>query len=935
MKKIVTVIVLLMTMFITGFAQSTTDLNAPLPINPNIRMGKLPNGMTYYIMRNTKPEHRAEFRLAVNVGSTQENDDQQGLAHFTEHMAFNGSAHFQKNDLVDYIESIGSKFGADLNAYTSFDETVYMLQVPTDSVQIIDKAFLIYEDWAHNLSFDPTEIDKERGVVTEEWRLGQGANERMRRQYWPTMFKDSRYAVRLPIGKKDILQNCKYETLSSFYHEWYRPENMAFIVIGDINVDEMEAKIKKQFTFKNTNPTRTLQSFPVPDTHGVIVSKATDKEATNTVIQILYKLPKEAVKTVGDFRKDLIADVYNTMLGARMRELTQQENPPFVFGNTSYSGLVRTKNAYRSFAVVKDGGIERGIETLVTENQRVKKYGFTTTELERIKKEMIRNVETQYNEKDKTDSKNFTRAIVANFLDAEPIPGIAYEYEFYKKQLPSITIEEVNALAKKWIHEDDAMVVITGPEKGAATMPTDDKVKEILKNVMTKDIKPYEDKVSDSPLLANKPTAGKVVDVKETKEMGITTWKLSNGATIILKPTDFKNDEIIFTGFSMGGTSLVADKDYLNASECATIIDNGGIGSFDAVQLQKQLAGKVANVNPYIDDAKQGFTGHCAPSDMEMMFQLVYLYFTNLNKSKTDFQAYIEREKGLLQNRSSSPDAAFQDTIKVTMGQYNLRSNPMTEKQLAEINMDRVFEIFQERFADANGFTFTFVGNFKPETIKPMIELYIGGIPMKANKGVEKCKDLGLNPPKGKIEKTIRRGIEPKSSVSIKLTNKFVYNRKNRNDLNLLMRLVSIKLREQMREEKSGVYGVRATPSMSHYPTQSYELNFGWGCAPENVEILIKTMWEEIEKIKATGCNDKDMLKIKETALRERETYLKENRFWLGAINNSAFDGENILELNDYTAYVNGLKSDDFKRLANQYLTKENMAQFTLIPTIK
>ena len=430
--------------------------------------------------------------------------------------------------------------------------------------------------------------------------------------------------------------------------------------------------------------------------------------------------------------------------------------------------------------------------------------------------------------------------------------------------------------------------------------------------------------------MANKPSPGKVVETKENKEMGITTWKLSNGVTINLKPTDFKNDEIMFTGFSMGGISLYSDKDYLNASECATIIDNGGIGEFDAVQIQKLLSDKKANVSPFIDDARQGFTGNCSPQDMETMFQMLYLYFTNPNKSKTDFQAYIEKERGLLQNRSSSPEAAFQDTVKVTMGQYNVRSMPMTEKKLIEIDFDKVHEIFRERFSDPNGFTFTFVGNFKPETIKPMIELYIGGITTKNRK--ENFKDLGLTPPKGKIEKTVHRGVEPKSSVNIKLTNKFVYNRKNRNDLNLLMRLVSIKLRQEMREEKSGVYGIRATPSMSHYPKESYEITFGWGCAPENVDMLIKTMWEEIDKIKTKGCDDVDLVKIKETALRERETYLKENRFWMSAINNSALDNENIMELNDYTNYVNSLKSEDFKRLANQYLTKENIATFTLMP---
>ncbi len=910
---------------------SNVDLNSPVPVDPAIKIGKLKNGMTYYIMKNSKPEHRAELRLAVNVGSTQENDDQMGLAHFTEHMAFNGTSHFAKNDLVDYIESIGSKFGADLNAYTSFDETVYMLQIPTDSSNIIDKSFQILEDWAHNLTFDSIEIDKERGVVTEEWRLGQGAQERMRRQYWPTLFKDSRYAVRLPIGKKEILQNCSYETLRSFYRDWYRPENMAIVVIGDIDIAAMENKIINQFQDipRKENP-RKLQSFSVPDNKGVVVAKATDKEATFTSIQMIYKLAKDTIKTLGDYKKDIIADLYNNMLNARLRELSQNPNPPFTRASSSYHTLVRTKNAYSSSAIVKDGGIERGIEALAMENQRVKQFGFTPTELERAKKELLRYMEKQYSERDKTDSRSFTRSIVSNFLEADPIPGIEFEHDFYSRVIPSITVEDVNVLAKKWINEDNAIVIITAPDKVEATIPSDEKIKEILKNVTSAAIHPYEDNMIDKPLLAKKPTPGTITVDKTPKEFGITTWKLSNGITVNLKPTEFKNDEISFSSFSFGGTSLYEENDYLNAAECASIVDNGGLGEFDAIHLQKLLAGKVANVSPFISDVSQGMNGHCSPQDAETMFQMIYLYFTNVNRSPIDFNAYIDKRKSLLQNRSSSPDAAFQDTIRTTMAQYDFRSRPLTLETLNQIRLDRVYDIFSERFADPNGMTFTFVGNFTSESIKPLVENYLAGIPSKMRK--ETFKDRNLNPPKGVFQKYVKKGVEPKSSVSIKLTNSFVYNRKNRNDLRLLMNLVSIKLREQMREEKSGVYGVRASPSMSHYPKQTYELNFGWGCAPENVDMLISTMWEVIEKIKSTGCDDKDLLKIRETAIRERELALKENNFWLNAMNYSAMDNENIAEINDYSKYLSALKGDDFKRLANQYLVKDNVATFILRP---
>ena len=930
MKKLISSFLLLI-FIIAVRAQSPGKLTDAVPLNPNVKTGKLPNGMTYYVMHNVKPEHRAELRLAVNVGSTQENDDQQGLAHFTEHMAFNGTKNFKKNDLVDYIESIGSKFGADLNAYTSFDETVYMLQIPTDSAKIIDKSFQILEDWAHNLTFDSIEIDKERGVVTEEWRLGQGADERMRRQYWPILFADSRYAVRLPIGKKDILQNCKYETLRSFYREWYRPENMAVIVIGDIDVDKIIEKIKTQFgNIPKKENKRALQSFPVPDTKGVLIAKATDKEATNTRIELIYKLPKEKIVTLTDYRNELITSVYNYMLNTRLMQMQKQADPPFMYQYTYYGGLVRTKSAYTSIEVVKDGGIEKGLETMVTENQRVKKFGFTQTELDRIKKDILRDSERQYNERNKTESRSFTSGLVANFLSAEPCPGIEFDYNFYKQYVPGITLEEVNALAKKWINEENPVVIITAPDKAGSTIPSDEKIKTILKDVLTKDIKQYEDKVIDKPLLAKKPTPGKVTDEKQTKELGIITWKLSNGATIILKPTDFKNDEIQFNSFSFGGSSLYSDKDYLNASQCATIIDNGGLGEFDANDLTKVLSGKVAHASPYVSNTTQGMYGSCSPQDIETMFQMIYLYFTNPNKNKTDYLAYIDQQKGFLQNRSSRPESAFQDTIQETMGQYNYRSMPMTEEKLKQIDFDRVFEIHKERFSDPSGFTFTFVGNFKTETIKSFIEQYIGGIPAMNKK--ETFKDLGIKPPKGTVNKLVKKGVEPKSSVSISLTGAFEYNRKNRNDLRILMNLVSIKLREQMREEKGGVYGVGAYPITNHYPNQNYEINFRWGCAPENVDMLISTMWETIEKIKANGCDDKDLTKIKETAIREREVSLKDNRFWTGAISANVMDGENLLDILTYNEYINSFKSEDLKKLANKYLTKENIAKFVLMP---
>jgi zinc protease len=621
MKRLLSFLLLLS---VTVCVQAQGDLQKPLPVDPKIRMGVLPNGMKYYIRYNAKPEKRAELRLAVNVGSTAENDDQQGLAHFTEHMAFNGSKNFKKNELVDYLESVGTKFGPHLNAYTSFDETVYMIQIPTDKEDILNKGFQILEDWSHNLSFDSVEIDKERGVVTEEWRLGQGANERMRRTYWPVLFKDSRYAERLPIGKKDILQNCKYETLRSFYRDWYRPDLMAVMAVGDFDVDKIEALIKKEFSTVPTkqNP-RPLKVWEVPDHKQFDVSVATDKEATNTVIQLMYMLPVEKARTEGDYRKMLMRQLYNGMMNQRLEELRKKADAPFVGAYSGYDDLVRNKNAYFSYAMVKEDGIEKGLTAVVTENERVKRFGFTATELDRQKQELMRNMEKAYNERDKSESRNFVNEYVGNFLREETIPGIEFEFGMYKKYMAGITAEEINKMAGQWMaNPDNAALIITGPEKAGVTYPSADALKQMVATARLADIKPYEDKVINKPLVDKVPAAGKVVEEKEIKEVGVTVWKLSNGATVYLKTTDFKNDEILFTCNSMGGTSLYPDSNYLSADFSNAIIEESGLGEFDQTSLEKLLQGKIAEVHTSIDDYTEGLNGSCSPRDMETFFQM-------------------------------------------------------------------------------------------------------------------------------------------------------------------------------------------------------------------------------------------------------------------------------------------------------------------------
>ncbi len=569
--------------------------DAKIPVDPQIRIGVLENGVKFYIRVNQKPENRAELRLAINAGSVLENDQQQGLAHFTEHMAFNGTKNFERQELVNYLESIGMRFGPDLNAYTSFDETVYMLQIPTDSSAIVHRAFQILEDWAHNISFEDKEIDKERGVIIEEWRLRRGADSRMRDKQFPILFKDSRYAERLPIGKTEILKTFEYQTLKDYYRTWYRPDLMAVVAVGDFNPDSMQALIEQHFSnvpVPMTSVKRPL--YPVPDHDGTLFAIASDPEATRSTISIYYKQDVQAESLVTDYRKMLVENLFNSILNTRLRELVQQADPPFLFGYSSKGRFIRSKEFYTLGAGVSENGIQRGLEALLTEALRVKKYGFTGTELEREKIDMLRGLERAYNERDKTQSRVYAAEFLRNYFEQEPIPGIAYEFDLAKIYVPGITLEEVNQLADAWITPGNKVILVNMPEKEGVVIPTEEDLTAVFAIVDGKEINAYVDEVIDEPLVDVIPVSGKIVSEKIIDDLKITEWVLSNGVRVILKPTDFKNDEIRMTAFSPGGHSLYPDKDYLPAITATQIMGQSGLGKFDLMELQKKLTGKLA-----------------------------------------------------------------------------------------------------------------------------------------------------------------------------------------------------------------------------------------------------------------------------------------------------------------------------------------------------
>jgi len=915
----------------TGFS---TDLDYVIHRDPDITYGRLDNGLTYYIKTNQKPEKRVELRLAVNAGSVLEDDNQQGLAHFNEHMAFNGTKNFEKQELVDYLESIGMRFGPDLNAYTSFDETVYMLQVPTDSAELVETAFQVLEDWAHQVSFEDEEIDKERGVIVEEWRLYRGAGARIRDKQFPILLKGSKYAERMPIGKPEVIENCSYETLRKFYRDWYRPDLIAVTAVGDFDREWMESLIKKYFSRlpKVENP-REREIFPVPDHKETLFAIATDKEATRTNVSVNYKHPLKISRTVADYRDDMIVNLYNNMLNQRLYELTVQPDPPFLYGNSRKGSFLRSKDMYTLSASVEDNGVERGLQTLLVEAERVKRFGFTASELERQKKETLRWIEQLYNERDKTRSRNLAGEYVRNFLSSEPIPGIAYEYELYLRYLPDITLEEVNKLAGELITEENRVVSVSGPEKPEVTMPTEEQLTAVFAAVEQTEITPYEEVVSDEPLVKTVPEAGEIVAEYHIDELGITHWLLANGVEVILKPTDFKNDEILMTAFSPGGNSLVSDSDYIPAVTAANVIQEGGLADFNQIELEKKMAGKMVSVSPGISGLSEDMRGRSAPDDFETMLQLIYLYFTAPRKDSTTFLAYRDRMKAYIENRNANPEAVFYDTLQIILSQDHPRSKPWSLELLDKIDLDRSFEIYKERYADASDFTFIFVGNIDIDKIKPMIKTYLGGLPSLRRE--ESWRDVGVRPPEGVVTKEVYKGMEPKSRVYLVFPGEFDWSRQSRYELSAMTSAFSIKLREVIREDLSGTYGIGVSARYYYAPAHAYRIDISFGCDPERVDELTGVIMTQIDSLKTFGLEETYIEKVKEMQRRERETNLKENNFWLQSLSRVYEQHEDPMNLLDFENQVNGLTVEKVRRAAGKYFDTGNYIEVVLYPEDK
>lgn len=923
----------LILLLVTLMVQAQTGLDAKLGIDPKVKIGKLSNGLTYYLRKNVEPKNRAELRLVVNAGSILESDQQLGLAHFVEHMAFNGTKNFKKQELVDFLEKSGVNFGADLNAYTSFDETVYELQVPTDSIQVFKKAMQILEDWAHQVSFEPVEIDKERGVIVEEWRLGRGADARLRDKFFPVILKGSQYAKRLPIGTKESIEKSPYSELTKFYKDWYRPDLQAVIVVGDIDIAETEKMIKDHFgkipAAKTPKP-RTKFGVPAfPETRASIL---TDAEQPYNVVQVYYLRPEiPASKTEKEYRASMVRNLFNQMISSRLEEIAQKPEAPFLFGSSSYGSFIGDKDAFSLIAVAKTAkDIEASIATLLTENERVKQYGFAQTELDRAVKSTLSRIENMYNERDKTKSVELLQEYVRNYLKQESIPGIEKEFEMHQKYLPTIQLAEVNALIKDWITTENRSVVITAPEKEKADLMTADQVTALLNKPIGK-LDAYVDKVTKGALLPVEPTAGKVVSEKKYPSIETTEWTLSNGAKVILKPTQFKNDDIQFSAISWGGSSLYDDKDYVNAANASVIASIGGIGDFDIQALQKELAGKNCFVSTSVANYMQGLNGNSTTKDLETAFQWLHGYFVAPRKDANMFEVIKQQMKVQLANKDKDPASVFADSVNYIMGNYHPRRKPFSMETMQQLELDRAFEIYKERFSNAGQFTFTFVGNFDLENIKPLVEKYIASLPSTNQK--EQWKDVGIRYPKGVVSKVIRKGKEPKASVRLAFTGE-VSEISDLDEVQVgqLTKALAIKLREVLREDAGGVYGVGVGGGFNREPVNSYGITIQFGCAPENVDKLIALVMEEIKNTKNNGVPAVNIEKVVAEQTRSLENDIKENNFWRFRLEQNFFHGTDPTQILQAADKIKLITVDKTKELANKLFNENNMVKLILLP---
>ena len=892
--------------------------------------GVLPNGLTYYVRGNAEPRARAELRLVVNAGSVLEDDDQRGLAHFLEHMAFNGTRRFEKHEIVDYLERVGMRFGPDVNAYTSFDETVYMLQLPTDSAGVLDTGLQILHDWATDISLNSAEVEAERGVVMEEWRLSRGAGGRVSDRQFPFLFAGSRYADRLPIGDTAALRHAPVSALRRFYERWYRPDLMAIVAVGDFDPREMEAKIRAEFGAipRHASPApRPVPAVPFPDSTRYMVT--VDPELPRAQVSINWMIPDRPDTSAADVRRATVEGFYAGMLGDRLNEIALRPDAPFLDVGSYQGASLRPLETLVLNASVAEGGAERGLAALTAEVERAARHGFTAGELAREKAELRRLWEQIYAERGKTSSGQFAGQYADHFLRGGVLRTVDDEYRLQTAFIDDITLDDVNAAARRFAAHRDRAVLVSGPARPGLAPPTEARLAFVVDSAARAEVQPYTETLSEAPLLARAPTPGRIVAVDSVPEVGVIRWTLSNGARVVLKATDFKDDEILFAASSQGGLSLLPDSLYRYGQTATAAVQLGGVGELSLMDLQKRLTGKAASVGTNISEYYEGLNGFAAPRDAETLFQLVHLYFTQPRRDTASWTAYLQRGREALRNRGVTPESAFGDTLNAILSQRHLRTRPFSTATFDSLDIDRSLAIYRDRFADAGDFTFYFVGRFDPDSLRPLAETYLASLPSSGRQ--ETWRDVGIRPPPGVVRQTVRRGVEPKARTALVFTGPAEFSREAPAEIGGLAQALELRLRERLREDLGGTYGVGVSGGLERDPYARYTFFINFGSAPERVDELTDVVFAVIDSVRAAGPSQGDVDKVREAARRERETALRENDFWMARLLSYDRLGWDVRMIDD-APLAAGLTPERLRAAARRYLDRARLVQVTLVP---
>jgi len=881
MKKIINFLLVFYYLFSFSVVALEYNPKTSLQFDPEIAAGQLDNGLTYYVYENDEPEDVAYLRLVIRAGSLQEDEDQQGLAHFVEHMAFNGSANFNSGEIINFLESIGMEYGPHLNASTGYDKTIYKLKIPTKDPAIIQKGILVLADFAGEVSFKEQAFENERKVVVEEWRKSLGSSERQREKLIKIHFANSRYAERRPIGKVDLIKTFEPQRARDFYHEWYRPELMAVIAIGDFEKENIVSLIKEHFS-SLTNPTqaRPREEYSVPLTTKDSVHFVTDTEETTTLLQVLFNHKAKLFRTQGDFRDEVIIWMYLDLLNQRLREIALQKDPPFAAAGI-YDDQLTLKNTQYTLAFIPlNDDLERGLQAILTEIERVRQHGFLNSELKRIKDDFLSYYQKNYDNRDDQDSTFFLEDFINRYVSKETITSIVFDYELIKAILPTITTEDLKTITDRWFLDEGRKVVITAPEKNSDSLSTSDDLLALLNQSFQNQLAAYEeDDVVQRPLLEVSPVPSKIINEKYHKQMDATEWRLANGVRVVLKPTDFKKNSITFTSRSPGGTSLASDEFFVSADKAIDVVTYSGVGSFNAIELDKKLSGKNLSIKPKIYSLSEGMSGSSTVEDLQTLFELIYLYFTAPRFDDDDFENYKNNERERLLNRQLDPEKVFSDLYISKLYDNHYRVRPWTTELLEEVDYKRAFQFYKERFDNAGDFSFYFAGSFDLETIKPLVETYLGGLPSSFKR--ENWKDRDVDYFKGIHADTLRMGLEPKSTTYLIYTGPFAYYIRNRLNFHAIKKMLNIRLNETVREKIGDVYSIGTYGRMVKYPNQSYVFIISFNSDPERQEEIIGAIEQEIENLQENGLGQSYLDKVNKQMLQEYREEYKTNKFWL------------------------------------------------------